>query len=60
MDNFDFELKNNEELLDSIWINYFGNRNYREEMATIDKLTGLYNQMQVFNAIKHLIGTIGK
>lgn len=33
MDNFDSELKNNEELLDSIWINYFGNRNYREEVA---------------------------
>lgn len=31
-----------------------------EQQAIEDYLTDLYNQMQVFNAIKHLIGTIGK
>lgn len=30
------------------------------EQQAIEDLTDLYNPMQVFNAIKHLIGTIGK
>lgn len=55
MDKFKYELKNDEEFRDLIWINYFKNRDFREAIAS-KKWNELYSGKTNFTTENELLG----